>query len=543
MPATDAIQPLHRLSFTDLSPEGVQGIAMNPVAPTVYVHVHQQLVDPLAAVIAYWPWVLTPLAVLLLAFILWRTRRILSRPQRKGVPHCRKCNYDLSGRVEATTTVPLSLAALSEGEGRGEGSIPPGLPTSSTPLTPSSSRCPECGRPLTPRSIRQGRSTHRRLVPLATPTALLFASVGAIVAVAFGWRPKLPAHPSPTLQRFADSLGLTPPAALTVKASVLLEVDLATGKRLGTVLAHAPPFEDFELSPSGDTIVVLAAPQGPFVQYSTRSGLERRRLDVPHVPRTSDRRDTICGFAQDNSAVYLRVSDSQSGPTARIARWSLVDGSVSTAAEVPIDAKNDLLASLKTRVRYIAHRAFVIPGAKSRIVAMPSIPNYPDGMPFPITINDGPGQPVASASLAIWPSYGACPHPDGSRLYLAGQHGLVIVDTTTLGVIARIAPPEARSRMSGFDVGVDAAGSLVMVDSLFPDRDSGGTLELWDTRASTWRTPLRIPKDWQASNAQFSSDAQFVAAIGLNVPRAPAPRELIIWNIAALRAGPTPAAP
>jgi len=535
----DAIQPLHRLAFTDLSPDGVHGIAMNPVAPTVYVHVHQQLVDPLAVALAYWPWVLTPIAALLLLFIAWRTLRILSHPQRKGVPHCRKCNYDLEGVLRSSATPPSPLC-FDKGEGRGEGSIPPAFSTpptseSCSSSSSSSSPCPECGRPLTPSTIRQGRSTRRRLAPLAIPALALPAIASLATLFATGWRPILLDWPSPKAQWVFDQFGMSPPKPLCAECSTIVEMDLAQAHKVRTVLRCVPPFQSFALSPSGDAIIAAGIPDHQFMHYDAATGRQRRRLDVPYVPAESGPDGAICGFSDDGSIAYLRVGDSKSGPTVRVLRWSLVDGFAGVELEIPLgESRNGQYTNCS------APPLLIIPGDRDRILALPMPYSYHATGTYAATLYDGDEQPNARLERpprSRWES-AALTH-DGNRLYLASQAGVTSVDVTTLSVFGPLAAPPSSELFSAFGswVSVDHADWFVAVQGC-----RGHAIEMRDTRAATWLTPLHIPSDLLVSRKmQFSSDGAFAAACAFpSSGGGPTSRrnELLIWNILPLRVSP-----
>ncbi len=526
MQLTAPIPILHRLPFTDLASDGVQGIAMNPVAPTVYVHVHQQLVDPLAVALAYWPWVLTPLAALLLAFTLWRTLRIHARPQRRGVPHCRKCNYDLSGAIAKTATAPLSLAALSEGEGTGEGSQSPASPTPST----SSSLCPECGKFLTRRNIRRGRSTRRRLTPLATP---LIAFTALPVALAAGWRPTLPAWPSPTAHSLALNLGITIPKQFLVGCPTIFEVDLATGATVRTVLSHVPQFVSFAVSPTGDSIIVCAGDTGPFVHYSTASGRELRRLEVRYVPQ--EHTYSICGFSRDSSSVYVRVSDSETSPIARVVRWSLVDGStfeVEQVSVIPIGHAHG--------TNYLAWRVIPLPGEDDPMLVLHSHGSWGFSA---VSLDESAAAPKAILQTPVSSFLDAAVQGDGSRVFITRSDGLYILDTRNLKELVRVsAPPFApeaaeRNLLWGYDVSVDTHGQLVGVRG-----DAIDEIGMYDSVLSTWVAPLAVPQRFVAAHGvEFSTDGAFSAGVGWTFAASGFRGELLIWNILPLRVAPPPA--
>ena len=134
-----------------IQPEAqVHAMAVSPDGRTAYALMTARDIELTALAVRFWPELLAAIACL------WTARRVLGvlrRPQDAGAPHCRKCNYILTGL--------------------------------------SSQRCPECGTVLTARTRVRGRSTWRRLVVPAG----LFAVAAGMYLGANHRAPRCPAIP------------------------------------------------------------------------------------------------------------------------------------------------------------------------------------------------------------------------------------------------------------------------------------------------------------------------------------------------------------
>ena len=99
-------------------------------------------------IVFFWPELAMAALLLLLLWPAWRIWRVMRRPQAVGQPHCRRCNYQLTGIT--------------------------------------SSNCPECGAELTSRNRMTGKARKRRLVP-----ALVIAGglAGSLTALVILWEP------------------------------------------------------------------------------------------------------------------------------------------------------------------------------------------------------------------------------------------------------------------------------------------------------------------------------------------------------------------
>ncbi len=107
-----------------------------------------------AIIVFFWPELTIALLLLLLLWPTWRVGRVMRRPQARGQPHCRRCNYQLTGNTSAT--------------------------------------CPECGCELTPRNQVTGRSRRRRALPSLIIATVLLAGLTTLAVLwekpsAFGW--------------------------------------------------------------------------------------------------------------------------------------------------------------------------------------------------------------------------------------------------------------------------------------------------------------------------------------------------------------------
>jgi len=490
----DIIEPIHRLTFPESTPDGVHGFALSPGGTTALVHVSRMVVDPGAVFEHYRGASLTVLMLIVAAFAAWRAKRILTRPQRRGAMHCRRCNYDVSGS-------PAPTDALA-------GSPPP--------------TCPECGASLSAQNMVRGRSTRRRVTPWVV-------SAGALIVLLAGvhWVP-VPHWASPRAQAVADWLGIAVPDSRAIQTSTVLEVDLATGSRLRAVLSCVPPFWGFSASPGGETIVTRYGPYPVFAQYSTATGREVRRIAYASVPMDQD--DSICGFSNDGSSVYLRVSGSETAPTAGVVRWSLVDGSPSVVAQVAVVPSG----SGKLQLR-LARPALVVPGSPDLIVSAPTTHEGAAGRYRMLVIHDQPGLPGGTLFVptSVGPIVDIAVQPGGSRVYVSGESGVFIADVRTRATVGEFPLPPRAVTPYGSGLSTDASGRLVCPPIATADR-----FPICDVAGGAVLGSLNVPTLLQmGAGLTLSRDGKFAVGVG-GKSGVPSRGELVIWDISKLNPRP-----
>jgi hypothetical protein len=493
-----ALEPLHRLPLTELWPEGVQDVVANPNGPTVYAMGFERLVDVVALAAMYWGWLIGAAAALVATFLVWRVLVILARPQRRGMPHCRRCNYDLTAHAPGPDGVPKP--------------------------------CPECGRALTgARAVRTGRSTRRRMVPLAIPAGILVALGALAVALGLGWRADVGEWPSRFATRVVERLGITLPQGSIHRCSTIVEVDLANGQILRTVVG-AGAFYGVAVDPTGESIL-LSQPQAAVARVSARTGRELGRMEPPEARGPGAAalpwvQECFCGFSRDGTAAFIMFAADTTPPSTRVVRWSFADGSQATVANVPsyVDPQ---------RGGAWPRQAHVLPGENGGPDRILSRADFMEAFPtrtYPVAIHTGPGEPVLKGDLGtqIESSSNGVLSPDGKRMYFvaAGMGGVIAIDMTDLSVIGTVPAPGA---ITGHRIAIDPAGRLLAVGGF-------GGIAVRDTEARVWTTSLAMPHDLYGGEAGFSSDGRYAFAraqwgTGSGQWR----HELLVWDIATLR--------
>lgn len=501
----DTIPHLHRLPLNDVAIDGVQNMALNPVGPTVYVHVHQSFLDPLALAMAYWHWVLSAAALVVFAFVMWRWVVISTRRQRPGALHCRRCNYELSGH------------AVGEGAGA----------------------CPECGARLDrARAAVVGRSTRRRVMPLVIPAALLVGILGLGIAMALGWQPRVARWPSPRAQRIADALGYAPVKAVVADCSTIYEVDLATGKILRTVVAQGPVFfHEFGVDPTGQRMVVGGERYFSLRCVSVRDGSTIAEFDysagTQNSPAMAHIQQPLCGFVPDGSGAYIMANTGANTAT-QLVRWSFADGSTRPLADFPTYAG--------TRGGSWVRGAAVIPGSGERVLSWPHFMEAYPTKRYVLMLHAGPGDPLRTADLgeSVNASSYVAMAPDGSRAYFVGgaMRELGAVEMSDLGVGGG-GPGfvQLPGTITGHSVEVDATGRLVAVGGF-------GGIAVRDTLERKWAAVLALPSDLYGAHAAFSPGGGYVVAEAQWGSSGAFRHELLIWDISKVREGleaPAPA--
>lgn len=208
------------------------------------------------------------LAAIVLAFGL---ARILRRPRTPGHPHCRRCNYDLSGQA----------------------------------LT---SPCAECG--VDPGSRRPiiGRTAKRRLRPWIIATAVLL-----IPAV-------LPGGPAGLLSKacsYRAVYHLAAPESLAtrypslIRSNVLgngmrlFRADLASGS-CRPILTKRRSFETIVVCPDGQSLIMSDPESSGVARIDGKTGRALRKFQsvVAHPPGI--REPLAIGFTPDGNGVYVQ---------------------------------------------------------------------------------------------------------------------------------------------------------------------------------------------------------------------------------------------
>ena len=120
----------------------VRAVEISPDGQTAYVAAHETAVRLWPEFVHFWPEWSGALVLILCLVLLWRVRKVARLPQDPGEPHCRQCNYQLTGCP--------------------------------------SNRCPECGHTIDGRGRVIGRPTVHRVAPILATMGVLIAAYAVV---------------------------------------------------------------------------------------------------------------------------------------------------------------------------------------------------------------------------------------------------------------------------------------------------------------------------------------------------------------------------
>src|SRR5690606_20024161 len=278
--------------------------------------------------------------------------RSLRRRQQRGAPHCRECNYNLSGHA-----VQLR-AAVSE--------------TAGSESVPAPVRCPECGLDLMQRPPVTGRSTLRRVAPGLALVLVVIAAYGAMHM--FGGRSTAAEWfnmPSLRAEQMRQERGLTWMDDFRSSVDVILEVDLASGRSLRQVAVRKrPTYFPPDISPDG-RFWTLDGGHDRIDVVETRSGRTVASFRSPTDFGPSLLQRTV-RFSPDGDHVHISVGD---GDRDKLVRWNWKTGQQA----VVVDSKAFLWRPGGAARSIIRHYAVLERPDGVRFLAAPHfLEAYPD---------------------------------------------------------------------------------------------------------------------------------------------------------------------
>jgi len=284
-------------------------LAVTADGATVYA-VHAIPAIDLGAVlddtIHYW---FTPFAIVLLCAALWALRCVAQRPQRSGVPYCRRCGYDVSGCA--------------------------------SPAEP----CPECGVDLGRRPPKLGRALWRRLW---FPLVLIVLCIGTTASI-WGFRQAGLKLFTPLdwlsigAQRWVNVINRPLPKGWGTRAAVFVAVDSTTGtwRQLRTNRA-GKKMPLLRCLPDGSLLIVE---HGAFLCLNAKTGKVIARLRVPGfqpVVPLSQATDVL-----PTGELLVQVSNAatkSSAASGRLIAWSPPTKKWRTIAETPWNTDPDVVS-------------------------------------------------------------------------------------------------------------------------------------------------------------------------------------------------------
>lgn len=304
-PLPEPAAPALTMSFSEVA-AGIQSFAFVPGKDAVYVLHAAPVIDLWGTAVSYWPELGGACVVLSVLVALVVARRLLHRPQVRGVPTCRRCNYNLEGHTGA--------------------------------------RCPECGVDLAKRPARPGRSFLRRWWVSAAPMLLLGGAYAWALAAGVprdGW----------LTQKYhwcsAEIGGLVKGrvaflAPRLVQGYTLLELRLPSGAKARRVLSTSHYIGELSVSPDGSTLVVGGRSSGEFEAYSLRSGmlLAHATLAEADLPRGAYFVGVVT-YSADSSSAFVEWQASRTQQCG-VLEWNYHVGSLMPRLSTMSSMHNDI---------------------------------------------------------------------------------------------------------------------------------------------------------------------------------------------------------
>lgn len=272
----DLIPPAAEIAFPNTT--SVQA-AFGRDSETLIVQTSENAINLFGLAVYFWPEFLGGLTFLLIVWALLRWWRAARTPRLAGRPHCRRCNYCLTGLTE--------------------------------------DRCPECGAPPSKRRPIIGRSLARRVGPLlavATVAALTYGALWAFQVPRVGYINGLISIWSPEWYNAARKRNATSFDRLILKlggaTTCMAEYDAGSGKqrRLVCRLRGNPSRDSFKGSRANGAIwTILSAVRMCAVSQSDGEIL----LDcaLPPELKFTGRWNQIAGITSDGTRAIAVIYD------------------------------------------------------------------------------------------------------------------------------------------------------------------------------------------------------------------------------------------
>ncbi|MCZ6835443.1 MAG: hypothetical protein O7G85_06685 [Planctomycetota bacterium] len=295
--------------------QNVRSIAFDPNGNSVYVHLHEPVINVWAVLVNHWPELLTGVLVLetllLIAFFI----RIGRRPQLRDRPYCRRCNYDLSSHVEC----------IDDGK-RGRFDV-----TKDT-------KCSECGIDLNCELLRRGKSARRRLA-LIGPVWLV-TSLGLVAMFGLG----VPRQGAVSRHAFWPSTGLVEIVEARKigflgpwikNADHVIEVDLERGLTIRTVLMRQSlVYSDISISRDGQWLFLSGPKPNEMTRYGISDGQVKSSVMLPGMTMGFHDEPSIIAFAPDDSMAYVQWLDYEHD-TCGVSAWDLENDQCEVMVKTP----------------------------------------------------------------------------------------------------------------------------------------------------------------------------------------------------------------
>lgn len=459
------------------------------------VQLRADAVDAWAAAAHWWPEVLGVLTALIAMLALWRMFRVVQRPQRRGEPHCRRCNYNLSGHADRLAAPGEPERAAADGGGA-EAADP------SARAPGDEVRCPECGVDLAERQPRRGRAAWRRLAPAAAVLALVAGGYGALHVAGAGSRRTLMSSwfsvPSLWAEEQRQSRQWSWMNDYHARHDLLLEIDVATGKVVRRVaLRRGSTYFRPAISPDG-SLMALTGGIGSIDLVRTADGGREARFVYGNDPLSEPHRTV----AFDPSGESLYVAFVEDGRD-KLVRWNWGADKREELTSFPayVRSRPGGGPSMPAVRRYaLLHRPEGL-----RILAAPSFSEAYGEKLYDLRIFDESGAELARHEIAgAGPIGGPVVTPDGRRVFLqGGPMDIVGFDLEAGEALGRLS---AGRLALGHEHAMSSDGRLLAVAA------HGGIILVRDIEQKRWVAELRHDSNLIAPDLWFSPDGRWLAA-------------------------------
>lgn len=480
------LEQTYRLSIPES--DEAYGVVFHPDSKRVFVVYAAPMIDLWSAAIHYWPEELGLIAGgAAIGLGLW-VARVLRRPRGRAVPHCRKCNYNLSGQ--------------------------PDLGLLNGPETRHEVRCPECGTNLRRKRPILGVAMWKRL---AVPVSVLVLLVGGYGTM---WALRLPRSgranawfnwTSTGLYNTLRQLAWAQPGSPFVSVGDLVkEFDLTNGSVTRTLYSAADrTFWTPTIAPDGGSLFLQGWGYASIARIDTRTGA-RVDLVTPLVNgQFESNAPAVLGFSPDGATAYVACHDEENALN-QVAAWDLRAGTTTLVFTTAAFRRPDTRGSWS--------RLFAMFRRQGRVGFL-SVPNFMEAYPtktFVLKVHT-PGEPerLINPGEPIDASCSSVVTPNGDMAFLTGGYGAVVIGIDldkgeTAGTLAM----DSRER-AGFKICLSPDGRFLVVPT------SSGCLLVREIAKRRWVARLRYPPDLYGAEPSVSQDGRWVAAIGQRNKSAP----------------------
>lgn len=486
-------QSLHEIVFEG-SPRIVSAV-FSPDGSVVHVQMSGEVIDLASILMAYAPIVGGTMMLVAALVVIWRVLRVRSSPERAGAWLCRRCRYEVTPLVDER-----------------------GVPR-------EGAMCSECGRSLSARRVRKGRSARRRLaIPLAALALVGLVSLLGVLAKTgvIDVSQKGLIWPSAELAQWARDENKAWLIRRIVSTDRFVDLDFQSGKirreRSFPSYTNMPPLlsEDGRVLYRANLSRVSRSFQFDLEALELASGRVRTvaALPINTAPGVVSGSHTLLGFREGGSEMLVvgRVDDTQ-----LVLSVDLQSGEVSELVREPAIAKREAWTGVVDNV-YDAKRLVTVSGFSEMFEKKEAVIRaYELGerVTQTATLTYDAGTGIQKQLVSI----GAAPvlFPESQMLAIASgdvTRSVMGIDLETGDVTHLNAPIMSSGNIVTQiwdDIALSADGKWMV---LAETGNKEPSLFLRDTAAKAWVARLRYPDDLVRPVSVFSRDGKRLASIG-----------------------------